>query len=67
MTKRIKAMLRGIGSVVDVLPNSGDRLKRVRSYKSDADALRHDWEKVGRDMRQAIHQYEVHDGTAKQH
>ncbi|MEZ5581821.1 MAG: hypothetical protein R3F37_02690 [Candidatus Competibacteraceae bacterium] len=34
--------------------------------KSDADALRRDWEQVGRDMWRAIHQYES-DDECKQH
>ena len=49
-TKIIKNVIRGIGSTVIVCPPR-------RSYtvnRSDADALRQDWVKVGRDLSTAI-------------
>jgi hypothetical protein len=56
MTKRLKEILQGVGSVVDVFPRADPaaRVRRVHPYPTDTDALRSDWERVGGDMKRAI-------------
>jgi hypothetical protein len=54
MTKLLKNILNGAGSVVDVWPSTGDRVQRDHPFKSDADALRNDWLRVGNDIANAI-------------
>ncbi len=54
MTQRLKAILKGAASVLDIWPDSRDRLERVYPYRSEADALRSDWERIGADMWKAI-------------
>ncbi len=56
MTRRIQNILRGMGSVVDLWPAKRDRYAKAHPYRTDADALRHDWERIGGDMYKAFNQ-----------
>ncbi|MBU0568021.1 hypothetical protein KKC52_08230 [bacterium] len=53
MPRLIKNLLRGAGSVINIWPNSNHQQKAY-PHKSDAEALRQDWERIGRDFRCAI-------------
>lgn len=53
MTKHLRNILRGVGSILDVCP--AERRGKVHPpSRSDADALRGDWERVGQDLHNAI-------------
>lgn len=54
MTEHLKNILKGAASVLEIWPDNRDRLERIHPYKSDADALRSDWERVGADMWKAV-------------
>lgn len=56
MTERLKHILRGMGSLIVLMPTDGpaERLERVRTYRTDAEAMRDDWNQVGRDLRLAF-------------
>ncbi len=59
MSERLRTLLRGVGSVLDIAPGTGvrgfrQRVQRVRPYGTDAEALRRDLERIGRDMWKAV-------------
>ena len=54
MTKRIKAILRGIGRLIDLAP--APRGDRVVPRGTDTERLRADFVRVGEDMRRAFGQ-----------
>ena len=55
MTRAIDYFIRGIGSLVDILPSpKSGRVGRLVPHRSDADAIGSDWLCVGNDLRQAI-------------
>lgn len=55
MSERLRTTLRGIGSVLNLAPGPGvaefrARLRRVRPYHDDREALRRDFERVAGDL-----------------
>lgn len=62
MTKQLKHFLKGVGSVVDLAPQS--RARRFIPQDSDADRLRGDLERIGRDMARALKTQSDDDGKA---
>ncbi len=62
MTKQLKHFLKGMGSVVDLAPQS--RAKRFIPEDSDADRLRGDLERIGHDMNRALKTQRQDDGKA---
>lgn len=52
MTKKIKAVLRGMGSVLDLAPSPS--ASRFIPQGSDTERLRADFERIGADMCQAF-------------
>lgn len=55
MPQLLKNLLRGAGSILEILPAPRTRTRKLYNPpSSDSDALRQDWEKVGQDMWQAI-------------
>ena len=65
MTKQLKHFLKGMGSVVDLAPQS--RAKRFIPEDSDADRLRGDLERIGHDMKRALKTQRQDDGKAPRH
>lgn len=57
MTKTIKNILRGAGSVVELFPSHGKIRPLYNPAASTEDALRKDWEKVGDDIGRATEKY----------
>jgi hypothetical protein len=55
LLQRLKSLLVGVGSVMNVAPAPRNVTIRV---KSDIDSIRSDWRAVGDDLRSAICQYE---------
>jgi len=56
MTTRLKALLRGAGSVLELFPPSDEPTpgKLYTPAPSDAEALRRDWERVAGDITKAF-------------
>jgi hypothetical protein len=54
MTKLLRNILNGAGSVVDLWSDSGNSFRQVHPYQSDVDALKRDWQRVGNDIADAI-------------
>ncbi|HMV39448.1 hypothetical protein [Plasticicumulans sp.] len=59
MSKRLHTALRGIGSVLAIAPGPGvagfrERVRRVRLYRDDREALRSDFERVAADLRKVL-------------
>jgi hypothetical protein len=54
MSKFFKNFFHGFGSALNVWPDSRHEDYYARNHKSEADALRQDWEKVGQDMWHAL-------------
>lgn len=50
----IRPWLRGAGNVLDLQPNTQDRLPRIRPYPNDQTALQQDWARVGQDFWKVI-------------
>ena len=50
--KIIKNILRGMGSIINIYPNTDYR--RNLPQRTDSEALRQDWINVGRDLRKAM-------------
>lgn len=66
MTEKIKHWITGIGSAMNIFPDSHGRYDRiVHRTRTDAEALRGDWEKVGNDIRKAIITYEQKESKQK--
>ena len=51
-------ILHGIGSLLDFMRSEGDEFAEQILARSDADAMRADWEAVGADMWAAIDAHE---------
>lgn len=51
--RRLQNLLRGAGSIVELWP-ARSLVDLVKSEPSDVEALREDWEAVGRDLKQAF-------------
>ena len=47
MTQFFKNILHGMGSVLDLFPQGSHRNFYIIRHKSESDALRQDWERVG--------------------
>lgn len=58
MAEAIKHFLYGASSVFQIWPNTGDRLRERFLDRTDEEALYHDWEKVGNDMKSAMGTYD---------
>jgi len=59
MSKAIRNFIIGMGSVLDLRPVDDVHAEIARRRRrSDFEALQHDWEMVGRDMRKAIDRFE---------
>jgi len=60
MSKAIRNFIIGMGSVLDLRPvdDVQAEIARRRRRGSDFEAMQHDWEMVGRDMRKAIDRFE---------
>ncbi len=54
MKKILQNIIKGAGSILVLAPDSEERYNRIHPYKSDAEALRHSWEKVGKDMQKVF-------------
>lgn len=56
MTQATYNFIRGMGSVMDLFPDSGPSRvgEGIDLNRTDADALRGDWEKVAGDFRKAF-------------
>lgn len=59
MSKRLHTALRGIGSVLAIAPGPSvagfrERVRRVRLYRDDREALRSDFERVAADLRKVL-------------
>jgi hypothetical protein len=50
---KIKSLIRGAATVLEIFPSHGGHYRRAYPHASDVDALRGDWEKVGKDIRKA--------------
>ena len=57
MTKLIKNLARGIGSVVDLGACARGKFVIKGTFCSDGEAIRNDWQQVGKDLAQGIEQY----------
>lgn len=55
----IPPWLRGAGSVLDLQPNSQDRLQRIRPYPNDQSALQRDWTRIGQDFWNVIRREQI--------
>ncbi len=44
---RLKNIIRGMGSILNICPNTDYRKIINNSHRTDAEALRQDWNKVG--------------------
>lgn len=54
MTKLIKNIIRGAGTVVEIAPDRGVRgikIGRFYAAKRDGHSIRNDWARVGRDIK----------------
>jgi hypothetical protein len=57
MTKRIRNILRGAGSVVDLrISGNQSKVKVLLPTDSDREAIREDWVAVGKDIGNAMEQ-----------
>lgn len=65
MTKRIKALLQGVGSVLDLAP--APRGERLIAPGTDAERLRADFERIGADMRQVFAEQSAHGQKPNHH
>ena len=63
MGKKIKNWLRGAASTVQLQPDTSSRMTEVFLQRSDSEALYHDWQRIGNDIKIAIGKYE-HGKTA---
>ena len=61
----MKDFLRGVGSVINLFPL--ERKGPSISDRSDIDAIKSDWEKVGKDMRFAIEKNNLSEKKQKSH
>ncbi len=59
MLKWWRIFIKGLGSIFVFYPKQHDQnlFPKRRSFVSDAEALRSDWDQVGKDMRKAITKY----------
>lgn len=65
VTRKLQNILRGIGSVVDIAPAPRqNQIVNPAHGRSDADAVKDDWRRVGEDIHTAIARVEseVSDG-----
>lgn len=69
MTKLLKNLIKGAGSVIDIAPNRASRdatTGRFYTTHSDVRSISRDWVKVGRDIRVAANAaMKDHDKTAE--
>ncbi len=65
MTKRIKALLQGVGSVLDIAP--APRGEGFVASGSDAERLRADFERIGADMRRVFTEQRAHGQKPNRH
>ncbi len=54
---RIKHWLRGSAFTVQLYPYTSSRMKKAFLHRSDADALSHDWQAIGNDIKTAMEEY----------
>ncbi len=54
---KIKNLLHGASTIINLCPNTRDDLRMRFLERSDAEALHSDWAKVGEDLRKALDQY----------
>jgi len=59
MTRLIKNLLRGAGSIMAIYPaeSAAARARAIHPYRTDAEALRRDWNRVGQDLWGAMDTY----------
>ena len=60
VTNRAKRFMRGASAVLEIWPNNRHHYRRAYPHSSEAEALRGDWEKVGRDIEGAIQKTPAH-------
>lgn len=46
--------LRGASDILDLQPDTQDRLRRIRPYPTDQAALQQDWVRIGQDFWRVI-------------
>lgn len=57
MTRTLRSIIRGVGSVVDIAPAPRQvQIVNPTRGRSDADAVRGDWQRVGGDIRASAEQ-----------
>jgi hypothetical protein len=65
MTRLVKNFLRGAAGVLDLFPASRHQDYYSRLHKTEADALRQDWERVGQNLWAGLKQASNHVQTQK--
>jgi hypothetical protein len=55
--RRVKALVRGAGTLVDIMPHRTHFVIGTRRHSSDNEALAADWRSVGRDLSGTMHKY----------
>ena len=58
MEQKTRNYFRGAASALQLWPSTPLRMKEVLSARSDLDALRQDWQRVGEDIKSAVKKYE---------
>ena len=58
MGEKLKNWLRGATSVLQLHPDTSSKMREKFLQRSAADALYHDWERIGNDIRTATGRYE---------
>ena len=51
------SFIKGIGSLLDVSPITVNEKIKELSFRNDTDALRDDWENIGKDLSDSITKY----------
>lgn len=57
MGKNIKHWLRGAASTIQLRPDTASRMKEEFLQRTDSEALYHDWQRIGNDIKTAIGKY----------
>lgn len=55
VNRTARHLLRGAGRVLELCPDSRDRLPTIRPYPNDQAALQRDWARIGQDFWNVIH------------
>ncbi|MGL4392713.1 MAG: hypothetical protein ACRCSK_04715 [Fusobacteriaceae bacterium] len=58
MTKKIEALLSGVGLIFGSYNELEKPKNNVSTFKSDSNSLKNDWSKIGKDMYRGISGYE---------